>query len=87
MISVAAEHAEKGAGILRKAILARDPYARADAVWEAARRARCAAEQLHGRAAERCEDIAHQLEGCCEAGRPTPPDDFLETYVEALEAI
>jgi hypothetical protein len=87
MISIAAEHLREGADTLHRAILTADPYARADAVWEAAVRARCAAEHLYGCAAARCERIAALLEKCCEADRPAPSDDFLENNAECLEAI
>ena len=87
MINVAAEQTREGADTLRRAVLLADPYARADAVWEAARRARRAAERLLGPEADRCIEIAFELEECCEAGHPPPSDGLLEHYAECLEAI
>lgn len=64
-----------------------DPYKRADAIWEALQRVRCAADRLRGRRADVCNDIARYLEGGCE-GRDEPPGgETLEGYARTLDGI
>jgi hypothetical protein len=84
---VAVEHAGEGADTLRRAILIEDPYLQADAVWEAALRARSAAEHLAGAAADRCIEIARQLEKGCEADGQVLPVGALRACADSLDAI
>lgn len=84
---VAIEHAAEGADTLRRAILIEDPYMQADAVWEAALRARSAAGHLAGGAAARCIEIASQLEEGCEADGLVLSADVLRACAESLDAI
>jgi hypothetical protein len=84
---VAVEHAGEGADTLRRAILIEDPYMQADAVWEAALRARSAAEHLSGGAADRCIEIACQLEEGCEAAGQVLSADALRACADSLDAI
>lgn len=84
---VAIEHAGEGADTLRRAVLIEDPYMQADAVWEAALRARSAAEHLAGAAADRCIEIACQLEEGCEANGQALPVDALNACADSLDAI
>lgn len=84
---VAVEHAKEGADTLRRAILIEDPYLQADAVWEAAIRVRSAAGHLAGAAADRCIEIARQLEEGCEADGQALPVDALSDCADSLDAI
>ena len=84
---IAGGHAGEAADTLRLAATIADPYMRADAIWEALERVRCAADRLRSRRAEACNDIARYLEAGCE-GRDEPPGgETLEGYARTLEGI
>lgn len=84
---IAVEHAGEGADTLRHALSIEDPYMQANAVWEAALRARSAAGFLSGEAAARCIEIASQLEEGCEADGQVLSAEALAACAEFLDAI
>jgi hypothetical protein len=89
MRAVAREHAGEAADTLRAAAGIDDPYLRADAIWEALERVRCAAEHLFECAADanRCNEIAHRLEEGCEGNREPLGAEELRGYARTLDFI
>ena len=86
-MSIATEHTGEAADTLRAAAEVSDPYKRADAIWEAVERVRCAADRLRGREAAACEDIARYLEEGCEGRDEVPGREALRGYARTLDAI
>lgn len=84
MTGAAAEHTGEAADVLRYAATIADPYQRADVIWEAVLRLRCASECLDGLGADRHSEIARRLEEGCEADGDLPGADALRRYARRL---
>lgn len=84
-MTIAAEHAGEAADMLRTAVAIEDPYRRADVVWEALERVRCAAGHLPAAHSSVCTAVIARLDDGGDGSAEPIPDNALEECAHALD--